>query len=576
LTADARRLAAAVVVLWIVLFALGLGNHQLRGAEEPYVGGIIREMADSHDWVVPTLNGSPYLEKPPLYYLVGALAARVTGSFQPWVLRLPSALFALATMGYLAWFGHHRGRPAAGWWAAACTGTSDLFSRIGGTAMVDMPLVFGVTLGLGSLWLMLQEPDRARRWASWAWVGIALAFLGKGLIGPCLILLPVPGLAWAYRGSFRALLRPRWGMVLALAIAGLWCVLLGRRGGWPYLEEALLRNSLGRFLQSPALAPHTGTVGEHREHFYFYFLHTPLNLLPWIAFPFLAGFATRPGLPAAGRNPVRLFVPWVVICDLLLLSFSGMRRNVYALPLLPLAFLFAALFLDARLRTDEEAGQDPPASVRVSLGATALVVVLAVAIAPWPMAHNLKMPGWTPLPFTLLALASAAIFAWAWRARKFRWLLDGAVLLWAAGLTLPGLFTPPYEEPTHARLTQPFEWALACQTRTGAEVWASGFTESDLGMASLILRKPVNCLPEGLPPETILARNNPVVLLAPPQTAAMVGGAQILKPSPGASGKQGQPFWVVLNAAAAKGLAARGWSGAEPTRGRERGPGAGG
>ena len=62
------------------------------------MGGIIREMADSRDWVVPTLNGIPFLEKPPLYYVTGGLIAKGASSFAPWVLRLPSALFALATL----------------------------------------------------------------------------------------------------------------------------------------------------------------------------------------------------------------------------------------------------------------------------------------------------------------------------------------------------------------------------------------------------------------------------------------------------------------------------------------------
>ena len=82
----------------LLLFLTGLGNHGFWGAEEPYVGGIIREMADSRDWVVPTLNGIPFLEKPPLYYVTGVLIAKGASSFAPWVLRLPSALFALATL----------------------------------------------------------------------------------------------------------------------------------------------------------------------------------------------------------------------------------------------------------------------------------------------------------------------------------------------------------------------------------------------------------------------------------------------------------------------------------------------
>jgi 4-amino-4-deoxy-L-arabinose transferase-like glycosyltransferase len=52
------RLWAFLGAAGLLLFLCGLGNHGLWGAEEPYVGGIIREMADSHNWVVPTLNAT--------------------------------------------------------------------------------------------------------------------------------------------------------------------------------------------------------------------------------------------------------------------------------------------------------------------------------------------------------------------------------------------------------------------------------------------------------------------------------------------------------------------------------------
>ena len=73
-----RRTLAWTLAATVVLFLVGLGNHGLWGFHEPYVAGIIREMASSGDWVVPTLNGHPYLEKPPLYYALGAWACRAS------------------------------------------------------------------------------------------------------------------------------------------------------------------------------------------------------------------------------------------------------------------------------------------------------------------------------------------------------------------------------------------------------------------------------------------------------------------------------------------------------------------
>ena len=89
----------------VALFLMGLRDHTLWDYHEPYVGGIIREMTTSGNWVVPTLNGQPYLEKPPLFYALGSLCCQLFQSFHPWVLRLPSALLAMATVVWAAFLG---------------------------------------------------------------------------------------------------------------------------------------------------------------------------------------------------------------------------------------------------------------------------------------------------------------------------------------------------------------------------------------------------------------------------------------------------------------------------------------
>src|SRR5882724_7857792 len=49
-------------------FFFGLGAFGLVGADEPRYAQIAREMFARHDWIVPTLNGAPWLEKPVLLY----------------------------------------------------------------------------------------------------------------------------------------------------------------------------------------------------------------------------------------------------------------------------------------------------------------------------------------------------------------------------------------------------------------------------------------------------------------------------------------------------------------------------
>src|SRR2546428_2114987 len=72
------------------LFFFGLAHFGLVGADEPRYAQIAREMLARQDWITPTLDGKPWLEKPALYYLQAMLANRIFG-VSDWAARLPSA-----------------------------------------------------------------------------------------------------------------------------------------------------------------------------------------------------------------------------------------------------------------------------------------------------------------------------------------------------------------------------------------------------------------------------------------------------------------------------------------------------
>src|SRR5277367_5722980 len=63
------------------LLFYGLGAFGLLGADEPRYAQVAREMLDRGDWITPTLNGKPWLEKPPLYYWQAMLSYRAARTF---------------------------------------------------------------------------------------------------------------------------------------------------------------------------------------------------------------------------------------------------------------------------------------------------------------------------------------------------------------------------------------------------------------------------------------------------------------------------------------------------------------
>ncbi|HEX4606728.1 MAG TPA: dolichol-phosphate mannosyltransferase, partial [Urbifossiella sp.] len=76
--AETRVRASALLVVLLLPAALlypTRGFHLLEPDEGRYAQ-IPREMLASGNWVVPTLQGEPYLDKPPLLYWLVALSYR--------------------------------------------------------------------------------------------------------------------------------------------------------------------------------------------------------------------------------------------------------------------------------------------------------------------------------------------------------------------------------------------------------------------------------------------------------------------------------------------------------------------
>jgi hypothetical protein len=72
-----RRTATLVILLLAVLPALlALRSRSFFSPDETSYAQVAREMIETHDFVVPTIDGKPWLEKPPLVYwlLAGAFA----------------------------------------------------------------------------------------------------------------------------------------------------------------------------------------------------------------------------------------------------------------------------------------------------------------------------------------------------------------------------------------------------------------------------------------------------------------------------------------------------------------------
>jgi 4-amino-4-deoxy-L-arabinose transferase-like glycosyltransferase len=94
---DARprsRLGWALLGLGILTLGFRLGSAGRLTYHEAIVAQVAREMAARGSWLVPTLGGLPWLEKPPLAFWLVAGLGRLAGAIDETVARLPSVLAA--------------------------------------------------------------------------------------------------------------------------------------------------------------------------------------------------------------------------------------------------------------------------------------------------------------------------------------------------------------------------------------------------------------------------------------------------------------------------------------------------
>src|SRR5271170_1639423 len=158
------------------LFFYGLGSFGLVGADEPRYAQVAREMLDRSDWVTPTLQSKPWLEKPVLYYWQAMQSFRAFGVTDQ-AARIPSA-FDAALLVAAIYFFLRRFRPGSeldgALIAASCAGVIGFAHA----ASTDMPLAAAFTIALLA-WYAWYERRRRSDLAVF-YLCLALGALAKG------------------------------------------------------------------------------------------------------------------------------------------------------------------------------------------------------------------------------------------------------------------------------------------------------------------------------------------------------------------------------------------------------------
>lgn len=342
----ATQLALVAGVCYFFFF-FGLGAFGLTGADEPRYAQIAREMFARHDWIVPTLNGAPWLEKPALLYWKMMNSYAIFG-VSDWAARIPAAFHATAVVFGIFFF-MRRFRFGSELDAAMIAASSAGMIGFGRGASTDMLVSAPFALAMMSWWTWRQTSKKLWLLIFYGLLGVGA--LAKGPVAPALAVLVVGAYAVLRRDgkiflrSFSVI-----GFLLFAAIVLPWYLAVQHRVP-QFFRVFFIEHNLERF----------GTnLYQHSQPFWYYIPIFLLAAMPWTLF-------AVPSLIDAGKNAWKrwrtnsqlanpesmtidantddsltsfLFI-WIVV-PIVFFSISRAKLPGYILPAIPAAALLTA------------------------------------------------------------------------------------------------------------------------------------------------------------------------------------------------------------------------------------------
>jgi 4-amino-4-deoxy-L-arabinose transferase-like glycosyltransferase len=239
------------VILLLAAFLLltfDIGRYGLFEPHEGHFAGIAREMVLRGDWVTPTLNGAPYLNKPPLLYWLIAASYKAFG-IQESSARLPIAL-ASWTSVLIAW------RWSRQLWGKLASRAVVMFlSASVGWFIFAHQLLIDELLGmllLGMmycLWRILKDP-KSHFFFIAAYLFLGLAVLAKGVLALAFWIAACGAIALTHR-RWKALFlfRPLTGLGIVAATVLPWFVAV-ERANPGFVQYFLLNENFKRVLDT--------------------------------------------------------------------------------------------------------------------------------------------------------------------------------------------------------------------------------------------------------------------------------------------------------------------------------------
>lgn len=429
---------------------------------EPRYAEIARIMFAKGEWIVPTVNGELYTDKPILYFWLVLIASKLVGAVNEWTVRLPPALAGLGVVLTTYAFGRNFFSARIGVIAAVALATTYRVIWESRWAHTDMVFVFLFALSMYfASRALLRKGQPNEILLAYGFMG--LATLTKGLIGvvlPALILVTF----MAIRREWRLLVEAKLplGIVVFLAVAGPWFYLVSSATEGKWLTDFIYIHHIQRYT----------TAARHGQSFYYYFTTLPADFLPWTIFALPALFVYRLNSKLWNQPNILFFLAWF-FAIFLFFSLSNTKRDLYLLPLFPPAALFIANYMDDLISGSLPQSLVYRAFALVFFGVLP-VVGLALPVAAWMLRPDAL---WISLPAALVMAAGGLVPFYFILKRKPWNVFMATSLLMAFIVACASLWILPYLEQFKSR--RPFALEIKKIVPAGAPLYIYADTMND-------------------------------------------------------------------------------------------------
>lgn len=422
------------MVLVIPALYLNLGRMPLIG-DEAIRALVALEMMFSGDYLIPTLNGELYFNKPPLYNWLLVLCFNIAGSQDEFFVRLPSTLFLLVYLFTIYFFtAKHLGRQTGLLASLVFLTCGRILFWDSFLGLIDITFSWVVFTSFMLSW-QYSESGKYNRLFVVTYSLAALGFLLKGL--PAVAFQGITLLSlFIYTRQFKRLFSPGHvaGILVFVAIAGTYYLIYG------LIHPEAIKGLLIRiFTESADKSALGNSLGRTFRHLFTFPFELVYHFIPWMFFTVF--LFHRRILRRALKNRFVAYCLIVFVANISLYWFSPVTYPRYLLMLFP---LFAIVLLHlARMH----AGVNTPHYRMMLTLFTWIMPALLLVMLVLPLVFRSEIPVRHLFSSTFILFVASTMIWWVTGYSRFRVnaLFTMAVLLLCMRIAF-NLFLVPHRE----------------------------------------------------------------------------------------------------------------------------------